>query len=283
LPIFNIETEEEVFTTLNRIDNTGESASRLRRVLESNPKATLGFSDLIPMAASMIRCKQSTVIRVPMPTEFGGGLTYEKEGFVVFYHCLQAYIGSKGGIERVSPQIKWIQNAYQSLKAKYPEWENDILASQRTNDRSRAFLEELHAYWEDTTAYFVNLQRTHKTYPTAFLYYDLMCSHICHAVRFYEDATLRIRMGQGREHFGLRTPWLAEGMHLYFDYLPNIIEDMNEKGFNDEDLGDRGSTITEAWLTMVFRAFCWHRCHYLVPGNRVHSEYYGSQMPVYIG
>jgi hypothetical protein len=100
-----------------------------------------------------------------MPTEFGGGLTYEKEGFVVVYHCLQAYIGSKGGIERVSPQIKWIQNAYQSLKAKYPEWENDILASQRTNDRSRAFLEELHAYWEDTTAYFVNLQRTHKTYP----------------------------------------------------------------------------------------------------------------------
>jgi hypothetical protein len=71
-------------------------------------------------------------------------------------------------------------------------------------------------------------------------------------------------------------------MHLNFDYLPDIIKDMNEQGFNDDGWGGQGS-VTEAWLTMMFRAFCWHRCHFLVPGNRVPSEYYGSQMPVYIG
>jgi hypothetical protein len=282
LPTFNIETEEEVFTTLNKIDNTGDSASRLRRILESNPKATLGFSDLISMAAPMIRCKDSTVIRVPIPTEFSAGLTYEKEGFVVFYHCLQAYIKTNGGLEGLSPQIKWVLETYQSLKTKYSEWEDDILAGQRPNDRGKAFLADMHACWDATTAYFVNLQRIHHTYPKRFCYYDLMCSHVRHAVRFYEDATTLMKNGRGREHFGLRKPWLAEEMHLYFDYLPDIIKDMNEKGFNDEELGDQ-ELVTEAWLTMVFRAFCWHWCHYLVPGYRVPSEYHGSQMPVYIG
>jgi hypothetical protein len=194
IPTFDIGTEEEVFDTLNRIDNTGNSASTLRRILESNPKATLGFSDLIPMAAPMIRRKYSTVIRVPMPTDFAAGLTYRQEGFVVFYHRLQAYIKTHGGIEGVSLQIKWILEAYQSLKAKYPEWEDDILAGQRTNDRGKAFLADLHAFWDATTGYFVELQRTYGTYPKKFRYYDLMCSHIRHAIRFYEDATTRIKM-----------------------------------------------------------------------------------------
>jgi hypothetical protein len=56
------------------------------------------------MAAPMIRRKYSTVIRVPMPTEFAAGLTSQQEGFVIFYHRLQAYIKTNGGIEGVSPK-----------------------------------------------------------------------------------------------------------------------------------------------------------------------------------
>src|SRR6202044_573895 len=108
---------------------------------------------------------------------------------VIFYHRLQAYIKTNGGLEGLSPQIKWVLENYQSLKTKYPEWEDDNLAGQLTNDRGKPFLADVPACWDNTTSYFVDLQRIYHTFPRRFRYYDLMCSHVRHAVRFYEDAT----------------------------------------------------------------------------------------------
>ena len=39
----------------------------------------------------------------------------------------------------------------------------------------------------------------------------------------------------------------------------------------------------DAWVTMLFRACCWGACHEFVSGERVPSEWWESQLPIYIG
>ena len=70
---------------------------------------------------------------------------------------------------------------------------------------------------------------------------------------------------------------------MYFDYLPSIAADMARKGA-PEHLGE------EAWIVMMFRAFCWWRCHYMNPREsmiqdplRIPSRYWDSKLPIYIG
>ncbi|KAL8825212.1 MAG: hypothetical protein Q9191_004549, partial [Dirinaria sp. TL-2023a] len=50
------------------------------------------------------------------------------------------------------------------------------------------------------------------------------------------------------------------------------------------------SLVNETWIVMMFRAFCWWRCTYMMPGqgmvenpSRLPSRYWGSEQPVFIG
>ena len=109
-----------------------------------------------------------------------------------------------------------------------------------------------------------------------------MATHIRFAVNFWGDAWRNIRENKARNHYGYRD-WLAEGAHMYWDYLPEIAREMKEKSGVDEE------KIKEAWITMMFRAMCWWRCHWMMKGDnmvkdesRVPSRYWGSRQPVFI-
>ncbi len=112
---------------------------------------------------------------------------------------------------------------------------------------------------------------------------DLVASHITHAVNYWGDAWSNIREAKARNHYGLRD-WMAEGAHMYFDYLSDIAAEVGGIGANDENL------VQEAWIVMMFRAFCWWRCHCMTPGDdviqdqlRIPSRYWNSRFPVYMG
>ena len=148
----------------------------------------------------------------------------------------------------------------------------------RTNDvGSRHFLlGSLHK--KELQLHRLQLQEKHR-----LRYLDLMACHISHAVNYWTDAWQRLKEGSARENYGLR-PLEAEGAHLYFDYLILIVEDMRRKGFEGPD-----KLVHEAWFTLMFRAFCWRRCHSFHPGedNRhkgspLPSRYWDCQLPVYI-
>jgi len=219
-----------------------------------------------------------SVIRLPVPTEYSVGLTCDQEGFVVFHNRLKEYLADPK--HPISDQMKWVLQQYETLKAQHPEWENEALANEQANCRNKDFLEKSHACWDATTEYFINLQRTDQ-----LRYYDLMVSHIVHAVNYWGDAWSHIQKGTARDHYGL-WDWKAEGMHVYWDYLPEIAQEMRSKGFEGEDV-----LVHEAWFTMMLRAFCWWRCHFLSTGEeniiceplRLPSRYWDSKLPVYIG
>ena len=295
IPTCKIGTIDEVFATMDILDPTRKASGKLRdirRLLVGkwDAECTYGFSDLIALAAPALRLKHSTIIRLPIPTPHYSSITSNREGFVVFYNRLKEYIAERDEIavthsvgppekktSAVSKQIRWIMQQYESLKTKYIEWEDEVVANNQVNDRKQAFLKEVHASWDTTTDYFLHLE-------DRLSYYDLMASHVSHAANYWGEAWERIKSNETRNHYGLRA-LEAEGMHLYFDYLSSIIASLRLKGFNGAD-----ELVHEAWFTLMFRAFCWWRCHYLYPGQDqiygasiLPSQHWDSNLPVYIG
>lgn len=70
---------------------------------------------------------------------------------------------------------------------------------------------------------------------------------------------------------------LLHGMDGYFACLHGLIQGMTSKELGDE------LTLTSAWVLLIFRAMCWHRCHALISGKLIPTQFCGSQLPVYIG
>ena len=274
IPDYRIGSIEEVYSTLDSLDTTGKAKKVVRDARTIEPVCTFGFSDLIPMAAPILRLRGSTTIRIPIPTEHSVGLTCHKEGFVVFYHRLKAHVAANIG--QIPDRRKWVLEQYEYMATRYIEWEDEVAANKYANGRSLPFLEKVHDLWDATSMYFKGLAQSHP----GFAYTDLMASHIKHAVHYWNDAWANMRGDEGRkthDWYGLRD-WIAEGAHMYWEYLPDIVIEMQRKCNVD------GSLVEEAWIMMMFRAFCWWRCHWMMHGqgmvkdaSRLPSRYWDSK------
>ncbi len=283
IPDLKVGTTAEVYATMDILDGTRKASSKLREVNRLlvgkwDAHCMYGFSDIIALAAPMIRCRNSTIVRVPTPAEYCSSLLAQRECFVVFYSRLQEYVSS-GSEDMSLKQAEGILKQYEQLKSRYSEWENEAEDGIAGNGRILSFLEEVHGCWDATTVYLIRLQDIHH-----LQYLDLMSSHISHAVNTWGDAWQKLKQGKARDNYGLRA-LEAEGSHLYFDYLPFIVEDMQKKGFKGPE-----ELVHEAWFTLMFRAFCWWRCHSLYPGedqdykgSTIPSRYWDCRLPVYIG
>lgn len=274
IPSYKVGSLADVLQTSDSLDPTRQVSQIIQDVRRIEPRVLFGFSDLLPLAAPVMRRRGDSRIRLPIPMEYCVGLTCHQEGFVVFHHCLKRYAEYKDG--SVHGQVQWIIEQYEFLK-NWKEWEDEVEANKQAErfGRDPNFLDAVHSCWNEATLYLFHLQNnSYEGVP--FKYHDLMAIHIRHAVSYWADAWSHIRRDDGkqpRDHYGLRD-WIAEGMHVYFDYLPSIAKEMGLKGFEHPDI------VYEAWFTMIFRAFCWWRLHYLNPGQdmcdappRVPSEY----------
>jgi hypothetical protein len=211
-------------------------------------------------------------------------LTPSLQGFVIFHARLQAHIST---LTTPALRLNWILTQYDSLRT-HPEWEDEGLALSQINDRDLAFLENVHDVWDATTDYFLALQDQKD--GRGLKYFDLMAAHIKHAVHFWGDAWDNMRAGRARENYGLRD-WTSEGMHLYWDYVPRIHEELRQRGYLAEE-----EEVREAWCMMMLRGFCWWRSHWMlgmgeegarvemgVEVGRLPARFYESKLPVYIG
>lgn len=274
VPKFNIGTEEEILETMSELDRSGRATDYLRSLMKVYPGWTAGFADLIPMATPILRVRGTVLAHVPAPSEYFMGSTIHRPGFLVFH------LNLKSGLERggwTSQQRLLVLHRFEHLQYKYGAlWEDEEESEKRGRGRSVEFLDDVQDCFDTTTDYFMRLTDGKDGVPR-LRYYDLVKCHIKHNVSFFDEAVGRCGNGQSREHFGYPVGWVAEGAHVYWDNLREIVQDMKLLGCEDEDL------VKDAWITLMFRAFCWHRCHFIVPGSRVPSRYYGSRQPVYIG
>ena len=78
---FRIGSMEEILAIMSQFDPTGPARKKTRDTNECGGKP-FGFSDIIPLAAPMMRIRGSSIIRLPMPADHSDGLTSHKEGML---------------------------------------------------------------------------------------------------------------------------------------------------------------------------------------------------------
>lgn len=78
MPTFKIGTIDEVYVTADILDPSRATSQKIKDVRGIESTCTFGFSDLIPMAAPMMRVRGSTIVRLPVPTQYCVGLTCHK-------------------------------------------------------------------------------------------------------------------------------------------------------------------------------------------------------------
>ena len=282
VPNFKVGTKDEVYATMDLLDSARDASTKLRNlnrllVGKWDAHCMYGFSDIIALAAPMIRRRNSTIVRLPPPAEYSSSLLSRKECFMVFRHRLKDHLSTQTD-HRFSEQATWILKQCEQLTSRYSEWETNIDSLDKVNGSILNFLEEVHDCWDRATEYLEGTEKIHQLH-----YPDLMASHISHAVNYWVDAWQQLKQSKTCDDYGHRD-MVVEGSHLYFDYLPLIVEDMRAKGFKGPK-----EVVHEAWFTLMFRAFCWWRCHSVYPGeNQAHkgsalpSRYWGCEFPVYI-
>ena len=285
IPDYKLGTEEETLATLRDVvDPSHEAADQVKEILGANPGWTPGISDIVGFACPLIHIRGSSLVRVPQPAGYAIGLTQQQEGFVVFRNRLKDLIAEREAkAEPVSHQLRFIYEQYEELRQRYgDQWEDEHFADKMPKNLFD-FLDDVNTRHAATDKYFLGLVKRFNSVgekTQVFKYTDLMYSHIRHAVNYFPEALERLNASpsRARDHYGMRAAgWITEGAHIYFDNIPKIINDMRDKGF------DQPQIVEEAWVTMMFRAFLWHRCHTMVEGPRVPSIYWGSNLPVYIG
>ena len=239
-----------------------------------------GFSDLIGMVAPFLPLPGSSIVQIFAPyPQFHDSPTNWWQGFVVYHARLLEYIEEQKKAGSHSKQISWVLDRFKYMRRTYPwnqcpSWEREIENKRVKNGRSLSFLNDLRDTWSATTTYFLSL-------GPSFRYIDLVGAHIAQAVYYPDLAEANIKAGQNKwyELGAAPSKRVAEGMHIYIDQIPKVVDFMKEKGFDD------ATVVTEAWWTLILRAMCWHRSIAFVEipkGNLVPPSFHGSMVPVYI-
>jgi hypothetical protein len=266
IPDFTISTQAEIVTALSQLDRSGTSSAALKAILKENPDFKLRVGDLVALSTSMIRYRGSNLVQIPAPSDNVAGISTTPIGRRAFRECLEEYITKQHSL--VGESTHAALQVCHDIGAKFAAWDHTDPYSVDTErwvvTRDERYLDTLQGhFWSLTTL----LQEWDQD-SSAFRYINLLGSHIRIAIFCDGGETGMLRS------FGTDYRKDVEG---YFEVLPRIVEDMRKTGFYDQKL------IVDAWVTMMLRALCWGACHFFVPGERVPTAYYGSQLPVYIG
>ncbi|KAG9236263.1 hypothetical protein BJ875DRAFT_235729 [Amylocarpus encephaloides] len=260
LPDFSLSTQSEIVTALVYLDATGKSSAALTRILKGNPEFRFRVGDIVAFTTAPIRFKGSVLVQVPAPSDNVHGVTVSAVARWEFRQCLRDYIAMKPGIEPES-DIRRALRICEEIGSQFPAW--------YAKDEQTAYAE----HWVVTrdVEYLDKLQRIIFEMTTTLSaygrYLELLAAHIRVAM-FCEDGETSMTRNWAPDY--------AADVRGYFKQLPLLIEELSKTGWTESDCVD-------AWCIMMLRGMCWGASHFFVPGERVPIQYFGSQLPVYIG
>jgi len=292
-------TLDEINAFLDFLDNSGAHnlglAEDLKLSRKARPGWIPGFNDLIPLTAAKMSSVASSLRNLPMPNNYSPGLLRTREGLQVFCHRLHSFIAQRA--ESVSPQLLKVQEWVSTFENQFDKfWNandstwayvapNQMVLPVPAYKAAEAYQVEIHKALDKAEGFlkainddpYGSVRNDLKDRKLGFCYDTLLVEHLRMAIKAYgkikekKDYPVHWWLPVGRE-------WLSASMHVYWDDL----EDLSEKVA--EYTGCSVELAVDAWVTMVFRAFCWHHCHHLMATVMVlPSEWRGSQMPIYIG
>jgi hypothetical protein len=265
LPDLTVSTQSEIITALSFVDGSGASSAALASILKVDPHFRFRVADLVALTVPPVRHRGSSLVQVPAPSDNMRGVTTSSIGRRAYRLCLERYISNYTG-EVGTPTKKALQICH-DIGNKYAAWDHtddySLQDEQWIVTREPQYLDFVQEHLFALTTQLNEWEQQH-----AFRYVNLLGVHIRVAMFGKDGETSDVR----RFHTNYEAD--VEG---YFKVLPNIVEEMRKTGFHDQQM------IVDAWVTMMLRAMCWGACHFFVPGERVPIQYFGSQLPVYIG
>jgi hypothetical protein len=263
IPRFTIGTSDEIVASFGILDESGRSALRLRDLLRDNPGYNPRMGDLVAMTMGMVRLRGRSHVQVPAPSENMLGFSTSSRGRRAFRLCLEEYV-SNGNYE-MGPQTEVVLSACQHLSETWKEWESERLdyAEDVPLRLMPDYLDAIHDEYDKLKKWII-----HQKGP---IYRTVLGAHLRHAI-FRENGQMSTFAGPSPY------PNYEADVEAYFAVWPTILADLSD---GKEDY--HAKILFDTWVVMLFRACCWSACHFFVPGERVPSEYYGSQLPVYIG
>lgn len=291
-------TQESIVSFLNFMDNTGHRNLRLvntlTQAMTEQPGFMPGYSDIIPITAPKLSTRLSTICNLPMPNRHCGGVLKSSLGLQTFCGRLKSYMAKN--VEITSEQLRetanWIAklDCFDQWKAPEYDWACVPLSERYSPEEAYTAAAQyrglVHDALDDSEAYLCRMNvdpegsyhgyQRHK--KKGFCYDTLVLEHIRMAIVAYGTAKQRLAANNDND-VGLKSDdWLSETMHVYWDELPGLSKRIADITTCDE------RTAADAWVAMIFRAFCWHHCHRMLePGMILPLEWRGSKMPVYIG
>lgn len=262
LPDFTVSTQREIVTALSYLDRSGISSASLSKLLKKNPEFHFRVADLVAFTTPCIRTRGLSLVQVPAPSDNVHGVTTSPSGRRAFRISLEHYI--KAQPENIGQATQHALEMCQDFSTKYIAWDHVEEAAAHSVHwvvrRDKFYLDTL----QETM---VTLTDELNNYESPFRYSDLLALHIRLAM-FCEGGETSILRNWGTDY--------SADIKGYFKQLPKIVDEMEKKGVNR-------LLCIDMWCTMMVRGMCWGACHFFVPGERVPAQYYGSQLPIYIG
>jgi hypothetical protein len=265
LPDITVSTQSEIVTSLSFLDRTGASSTSLTSILKENPEFHFRVADLVALMVQPVRYRGSRLVQVPAPSDNVHGVTTSSIGRRAFRQCLEEYIVVHQG--DVGLHTSQALQTCNSIGTTYAAWDHtDDYSTQDEQwivTRDPGYLDVLLEKIESLTQLIHSWEQEH-----SFRYINLLGIHIRLAM-FAEGGETCMQRNWGTDY--------KADVDGYFRLLPKIIDEMRKTGFYDRQM------IVDAWITMMLRAMLWGASHFFVPGERVPIQYYGSQLPVFIG
>lgn len=265
LPDLIVSTQAEIVTALGYLDRSGTSSAALARILRENSDFRFRLADIVALTTHPIRLPGSHLVQVPAPSDNMQGVTTSSVGRRAFRQCLEEYVVVRNGDVGIHTQ-QALDICYE-IGTKYAAW--DHTDDYSTHDeqwivtRDPRYLDAVQERLDSLTTNLNEWEQAH-----SFRYHNMLGIHI--RIAMFADG------GETNLQQNLATDYKAD-IDGYFRQLPKIVEEMKKTGFHNEQM------IVDAWVMMMLRAMCWGACHFFVPGERVPIQYFGSQLPVYIG
>lgn len=267
LPDVTVSSQAEIVTALGYLDRSGTSATALAKILRENPEYRFRIADIVALTTRAARLLGSHLVQVPAPSDNMQGVTTSSVGRRAFRQCLEEYIVVHNG--DVGHYTQQALDICYEIGTKYAAWDHtDDYSTQDEQwivTRDPQYLDVVQERLQSLTGVLNTWEQAH-----SFRYHKLLGIHIRIAM-FADGGETSMQQNLG--------PYYKADIDGYFRLLPKIVEEMKKTGagFQDQYM------VVDAWVTMMLRAMCWGVCHFFVPGERVPIQYFGSQLPVYIG
>jgi hypothetical protein len=139
--------------------------------------------------------------------------------------------------------------AYQAAEVYQQEIHNAL-------DTAEAFLISIN---EDPLG---SIRSDRKDQKPGFCYDTLLVEHLRMAILSYGNVKDKKNCPVHWE-FPVGRDWLSALMNVYWDILEEL------SGKVAEYTGCTPELAVDAWVTMIFRAFCWHHCHHLIASQTI--------------